>query len=149
MGKQDLDRLRSGRLSLLFGFVGLGTLAATCFVPAMWVLLGTFALTTLAYGLLGVRTRAGRIGLGVALLLLPGVAFVASRFGVEARRPLPATVYFSPKGGCTGAIVAAINAAERSVQVQTYYLTSKPIAKEPTPKNTVKRHFSPTTVLQR
>lgn len=133
MEKQGLDRLRLGRFSLLLGFAGLAALSATFFVPAVWVLLGVFALTTLVYGLLGVRTRAGRIGLGAALLLLPGVAFVVDRFGVEAQRParrpsLTATVYFSPKGGCTDAIVGAINAAKQSVKIQAYYLTSRKIA---------------------
>jgi phosphatidylserine/phosphatidylglycerophosphate/cardiolipin synthase-like enzyme len=39
------------------------------------------------------------------------------------------SVYFSPGGGCTAAIVAEIEAAEKSIQVQAYRLTSTPIAK--------------------
>ena len=37
-------------------------------------------------------------------------------------------VYFSPKGGCTEAIVENLNQAERYVLVQAYSFTSKPIA---------------------
>ena len=38
------------------------------------------------------------------------------------------TVYFSPHGGCTEAIVGQINAAKESVLVQAYSFTSAPIA---------------------
>ena len=37
-------------------------------------------------------------------------------------------VYFSPKGGCTEAIVKAIDGARSTVFVQAYSFTSKPIA---------------------
>ncbi|OGX14069.1 MAG: phospholipase [Omnitrophica bacterium RIFOXYB12_FULL_50_7] len=37
-------------------------------------------------------------------------------------------VYFSPKGGCTEAIVKNLDQAERSILVQAYSFTSKPIA---------------------
>lgn len=37
-------------------------------------------------------------------------------------------VYFSPKGGCTGAIVQALNAARGEVLVAAFSFTSKPIA---------------------
>jgi phosphatidylserine/phosphatidylglycerophosphate/cardiolipin synthase-like enzyme len=40
----------------------------------------------------------------------------------------PAQVYFSPRGGCTEAIVAALGAARKSVLVQAYSFTSGPIA---------------------
>jgi phosphatidylserine/phosphatidylglycerophosphate/cardiolipin synthase-like enzyme len=36
--------------------------------------------------------------------------------------------YFSPRGGCTDAVVEALNAAKTSVHVQAYSFTSKPIA---------------------
>jgi len=39
-------------------------------------------------------------------------------------------VYFSPKGGCTDAIVA-INAAKKSIDMQAYYFTSTDIARAP------------------
>lgn len=38
-------------------------------------------------------------------------------------------VYFSPGGGCTAAIVAAINQSSRSIYVQAYSFTSAPIAR--------------------
>jgi phosphatidylserine/phosphatidylglycerophosphate/cardiolipin synthase-like enzyme len=38
-------------------------------------------------------------------------------------------VYFSPKGGCTEAVVAALDKAKTSVLVQAYSFTSAPIAK--------------------
>ncbi len=39
-------------------------------------------------------------------------------------------VFFSPKGGCTEAIVKEVRAAKRSVLVQAYWFTSATIAKE-------------------
>jgi phosphatidylserine/phosphatidylglycerophosphate/cardiolipin synthase-like enzyme len=45
-------------------------------------------------------------------------------------RPLPPIeAHFSPKGGCTEAVVREINAAQSSVLVQAYSFTSSPIAK--------------------
>lgn len=41
----------------------------------------------------------------------------------------PAQVYFSPKGGCTEAIVEALDKAKTEVLVQAYSFTSAPIAK--------------------
>ena len=38
-------------------------------------------------------------------------------------------VYFSPKGGCTEAVVRELDAAKTSVLVQAYSFTSTPIAK--------------------
>ena len=38
-------------------------------------------------------------------------------------------VYFSPSGGCTDAIVTAIDSARTSILVQAYSFTSSPIAK--------------------
>ena len=44
-------------------------------------------------------------------------------------RPTPAhAVHFSPKGGCTDAVVRAIGAARREVLVLAYSFTSNPIA---------------------
>lgn len=40
-----------------------------------------------------------------------------------------ARCYFSPRGGCTDAIVAQLNDAKQSVHVQAYSFTSSPIAK--------------------
>jgi phosphatidylserine/phosphatidylglycerophosphate/cardiolipin synthase-like enzyme len=41
----------------------------------------------------------------------------------------PTQVCFSPKGGCTEAIVSVINGAKTEVLVQAYSLTSSPIAR--------------------
>jgi phosphatidylserine/phosphatidylglycerophosphate/cardiolipin synthase-like enzyme len=41
----------------------------------------------------------------------------------------PIEVWFSPKGGCTEAVVKEIDAAQRTVLVQAYSFTSAPIAK--------------------
>src|SRR5262245_47197236 len=38
-------------------------------------------------------------------------------------------VYFSPKGGCTAAVVKSLDRATNSVLVQAYSFTSAPIAK--------------------
>lgn len=48
-------------------------------------------------------------------------------------QPTPAgsstiSVYFSPKGGCTEAIVAAVGEAQKTLDVQAYSFTSAPIA---------------------
>ena len=41
----------------------------------------------------------------------------------------PVQIYFSPRGGCTEAIVGEINKAKKEILVQAYSFTSKPIAK--------------------
>ena len=41
----------------------------------------------------------------------------------------PIEVYFSPKGGCTEAVVKEIDAAKTTILVQAYSFTSAPIAK--------------------
>lgn len=42
--------------------------------------------------------------------------------------PAAITAHFSPRGGCTAAVVAEINKATREVLVQGYSFTSRPIA---------------------
>jgi phosphatidylserine/phosphatidylglycerophosphate/cardiolipin synthase-like enzyme len=44
-------------------------------------------------------------------------------------RPASSQVYFSPRGGCTEAVVSALNRATNSIIVQAYSFTSAPIAK--------------------
>jgi len=44
-------------------------------------------------------------------------------------KPESAQVYFSPKGGCTEAVVEAVGKARVSVLVQAYSFTSAPIAR--------------------
>jgi len=51
-----------------------------------------------------------------------------------AATPIPlgtnsCSVYFSPKGGCTEAVIRELNNAKTSVLVQAYSFTAKPIAK--------------------
>jgi phosphatidylserine/phosphatidylglycerophosphate/cardiolipin synthase-like enzyme len=41
----------------------------------------------------------------------------------------PVQVFFSPKGGCTEAVVKELSAAKTSVLVQAYSFTSAPVAK--------------------
>lgn len=77
----------------------------------------------------------------VGLLSLLGAALVAlwSMLGPSARplmaggteltlQSVPTKVYFSPKGGATEAVVAALSQAKKSVLVQAYSFTSAPIA---------------------
>lgn len=44
------------------------------------------------------------------------------------RTPASAAVHFSPKGGCTEAVLREINGARHEVLVQAYSFSSKPIA---------------------
>jgi len=58
------------------------------------------------------------------LLLIPSCAtapYPRNAAGIE--------VYFSPQGGCTAAVVNALDAARETVQMQAYSFTSAPIAK--------------------
>lgn len=62
--------------------------------------------------------------------LIAAAAFVSSnlrRSMLPGKLP-PIEIYFSPKGGCTDAIVAQIDDAKASILVQAYSFTSKPIA---------------------
>ena len=64
----------------------------------------------------------------IVLLLL--AACTAQTVAVEPTRPLPPIeVYFSPKGGCTDAILKELKAAKSTVLVQAYWFTSEVIAK--------------------
>jgi phosphatidylserine/phosphatidylglycerophosphate/cardiolipin synthase-like enzyme len=58
----------------------------------------------------------------VSLLLTNHTAQSATITGIEA------SVYFSPNGGSTEAIISAISSAKRAVFVQAYSFTSVPIA---------------------
>jgi phosphatidylserine/phosphatidylglycerophosphate/cardiolipin synthase-like enzyme len=63
--------------------------------------------------------------LALILALLAGCAAQS-----QQKEPVPNwSVYFSPKGGCTEAIVKELGRAKRLVLVQAYSLTSAPIAK--------------------
>ena len=63
----------------------------------------------------------------IALLVLAVCGRVAS---AEPPRPIPPVeVFFSPKGGCTDAIIKELKGAKSSVLVQAYWFTSPSIAK--------------------
>lgn len=61
----------------------------------------------------------------VALLV---VSFAPILHAVEPKQPC-ISVYFSPSGGCTDAVVKALSGAKSKVLVQAYSFTSAPIAK--------------------
>lgn len=61
------------------------------------------------------------------VLLLVCWTFITTSAPAAPKLPTTAEVYFSPKGGCTEAIVHALGAAKQTVFVQAYSFTSKPI----------------------
>jgi phosphatidylserine/phosphatidylglycerophosphate/cardiolipin synthase-like enzyme len=69
----------------------------------------------------------------VPLLLLTFACLLSSCHAQDTSQPIttlpPVEVYFSPKGGCTEAVVKELNAAKANVLVQAYSFTSTPIAK--------------------
>jgi hypothetical protein len=67
--------------------------------------------------------------LTVALLTLASLAFAHDK--PDPKPPITGQieVFFSPKGGCTDAVVKQIDAAKESILVQAYLFASKPIAK--------------------
>lgn len=62
----------------------------------------------------------------LVILLCPLLVAARSHQGAS---PLGWSVYFSPKGGCTEAIVYKLDKARKSILVQAYSFTSAPIAK--------------------
>jgi phosphatidylserine/phosphatidylglycerophosphate/cardiolipin synthase-like enzyme len=56
------------------------------------------------------------------------LVFLARRLSAWFSAPFSATVFHSPKGGCTESIVAELNKARSEILVQAYSFTSKPIA---------------------
>ena len=80
---------------------------------------------------LKIKLRSGKLkGLFPIILLL---ALSSCFFPIQpAQKPLPCpspTVRFSPKGGCTDAVVQELDKAKTSILVQAYSFTSAPIAK--------------------
>jgi phosphatidylserine/phosphatidylglycerophosphate/cardiolipin synthase-like enzyme len=66
----------------------------------------------------------------LAILFLGAILAVCAGAPMAADQPMPQiAVYFSPRGGCTDAIVRELDAAKESVLVQPYSFTSAPIAK--------------------
>jgi phosphatidylserine/phosphatidylglycerophosphate/cardiolipin synthase-like enzyme len=56
------------------------------------------------------------------------LAFWVRRVYHYVRIPFSVTVFHSPKGGCTDAVVRELKAARKEILVQAYSFTSKPIA---------------------
>ena len=90
------------------------------------------------------RVNPNKVAIG-AVLLVANLAIVATHYLRPAARPAAATpavapagavpvaetnlsVHFSPKGGCTDALVHEIDAAAESLHVQAYSFTSAALA---------------------
>ena len=70
-----------------------------------------------------------RIGI-LAILVAGAILTVCAGTPRAADQPAPQiAVYFSPRGGCTDAIIRELDNAKESVLVQAYSFTSAPIAK--------------------
>jgi phosphatidylserine/phosphatidylglycerophosphate/cardiolipin synthase-like enzyme len=67
--------------------------------------------------------------LRVAVLLTVGLQFIPAHGTAAASFSAETTVYFSPNGGATEAIVRELGSAQHSIMVQAYSFTSAPIAK--------------------
>jgi phosphatidylserine/phosphatidylglycerophosphate/cardiolipin synthase-like enzyme len=65
------------------------------------------------------------IGIFLALVLIGSLFLYEKTFPTNA----PISVFFSPNGGCTTAIIEEINNAKSEILVQAYSFTSAPIAK--------------------
>ena len=66
----------------------------------------------------------------ITLLLLAVCCLGQQASAAEPPRPsLPIEIFFSPKGGCTDAIIKELKDAKSSVLVQAYWFTSPSIAK--------------------
>ncbi len=81
------------------------------------------------------RLSKGLLGALVVSFALPALGHAEAspqRFGrtdkAATYHPDSVRVWFSPDGGCTEAIVEAINDAQRTIRVQAYSFTSAPIA---------------------
>jgi phosphatidylserine/phosphatidylglycerophosphate/cardiolipin synthase-like enzyme len=65
----------------------------------------------------------------VLSLVIPACRAREAPEGEQAQFLPPIAVYFSPKGGCTAAVVRELDNAKNSVLVQAYSFTSAPIAR--------------------
>jgi len=69
-------------------------------------------------------------GFAILVCLVVALGCPASQDPKPANQAAPGIeVYFSPQGGCTEAVVRALDGAKQSVYVQAYGFTSAPIAK--------------------
>jgi phosphatidylserine/phosphatidylglycerophosphate/cardiolipin synthase-like enzyme len=69
------------------------------------------------------------LALVIASCFLPACHRATGQAPAERSATPPIDVYFSPKGGCTEAVVRELDAAKATVLVQAYSFTSAPIAK--------------------
>ena len=65
----------------------------------------------------------------ILFLFIPACQGQGAPQGQQAQTLPPIEVYFSPKGGCTEAVVKELAAAKSTILVQAYSFTSAPIAK--------------------
>ena len=65
----------------------------------------------------------------VLQILLLILLFVSFAIALQGQEKPSWSVYFSPKGGCTEAVVKELEKAKSSILVQAYSFTSTPIAK--------------------
>ncbi len=70
----------------------------------------------------------------MTLLVVSGLLFAGRYIAMPGATAAPDSqadiaCYFSPKGGCTDAVVAEINRARQTILIQAYSFTSTPIAK--------------------
>ena len=70
-----------------------------------------------------------RVRIVVLLCVLVAVCLGSSESPKAITQVAAVEVYFSPDGGCTDAIVREINSAQRTLLVQAYSFTSRPITK--------------------
>jgi phosphatidylserine/phosphatidylglycerophosphate/cardiolipin synthase-like enzyme len=75
-------------------------------------------------------SKRSLLGLVLLSLCLPGCRPAPAQTADQAAQSLPPIeVHFSPKGGCTEAVVKELGNAKSTVLVQAYSFTSVPIAK--------------------
>jgi phosphatidylserine/phosphatidylglycerophosphate/cardiolipin synthase-like enzyme len=67
--------------------------------------------------------------ISISILLLMAAFPHLPQAAVITLNNTPVQVYFSPRGGCTEALVRELNGAQKEILVQAYSFTSKPIAK--------------------
>jgi phosphatidylserine/phosphatidylglycerophosphate/cardiolipin synthase-like enzyme len=78
-----------------------------------------------AFNVVSYASRMNRFTFSILGVCLVAASVLQSRAADKTK----VEVYFSPKGGCTEAVVKALDGATNSVLVQAYSFTSAPIAK--------------------
>lgn len=70
-----------------------------------------------------------RITFVLAIFTVTLLIELSPRITIPQEKPPTWEVYFSPRGGCTEAIIRELNKAKTTILVQAYSFTSAPIAK--------------------